>query len=89
MFQTKTKKEDILHRLKIARGHLEKVIKMVEDDTYCIDILIQTKAVRSALEKSDEVLLENHLSNCVVDHIQHGRTKQAVDEVMKVFRKSS
>jgi len=89
MFQTKTTKENILHRLKIVRGHLDKVIKMVEDDTYCIDTLIQTKAIQSALGKVDEVILENHLSNCVVDHIQHGRTKQAVDEVMNVFRKSS
>jgi DNA-binding FrmR family transcriptional regulator len=88
MFQTKTKKDNALHRLKIARGHLEKVIKMVEEDVYCIDILIQTKAVRSALEKVDEVLLEEHLSCCVVDHIKQGRSKQAVDEIMKVFSKS-
>lgn len=88
MFQTKTKKENALHRLKIVRGHLEKVIKMVEENVYCIDVLIQTKAVRSALEKVDEVLLEEHLSCCVVDHIKEGRSKQAVDEIMKVFSKS-
>ena len=88
MFQTKTKKENALHRLKIVRGHLEKVIKMVEENVYCIDILIQTKAVRSALEKVDEVLLEEHLSCCVVDHIKEGRSKQAVDEIMKVFTKA-
>jgi len=88
MFQTKTKKDNALHRLKIARGHLEKVIRMVEEDVYCIDVLIQTKAVRSALEKVDEVLLEEHLSCCVVEHIKQGRSKQAVDEIMKVFSKS-
>lgn len=88
MFYTKSKKDNALHRLKIARGHLEKVIGMVESDTYCIDVLTQTKAVRSALEKVDEVLLENHLSHCVVDHIKEGRSQQAVDEIMKVFSKS-
>ncbi len=88
MFHTPTKKENVTHRLKIARGHLEKVIEMVEQDVYCIDILTQTKAVRSALEKVDEILLEDHLSHCVVEHIHQGRTKQAVDEIMKVFSKS-
>lgn len=85
MFMTKTKKEDALHRLKIAHGHLEKIIEMVENDAYCIDVLTQTKAVQQALKKTDEVLLENHLSCCVVDHIKGGRAKQATDEIMKVF----
>lgn len=87
MFHTKTKKDNALHRLKITRGHLDKVIKMVQEDVYCIDILTQTKALRSALEKVDEVLLENHLSCCVVDHVKQGRSQQAVDEIMKVFSK--
>jgi len=88
MFQTKTNKENILHRLKIARGHLQKVIEMVESDAYCIDVLTQSKAVQSALHKTDEVILEDHLSTCVVEHIQNGHTKQAVDEIMKVFRET-
>lgn len=88
MFHTKTKKDNVLHRLKIVRGHLEKVIAMVSEDAYCIDVLTQNKAIRSALEKVDEVLLEEHLSHCVVDHIKEGRSQQAVDEIMKVFSKS-
>ncbi len=88
MFQTKTKKANILHRLKIAKGHLEKVIQMVEGDTYCIDILTQTKAIQSALQKTDEVILENYLQTCVVEHIAKGRSEQAVTEIMKVFSKS-
>lgn len=87
MFRTQTKKENILHRLKIARGHLDKVLAMVEDDVYCIDVLTQSKAVQSSLAKIDELMLEDHLSCCVVEHIQHGRSKQAVDEIMKVFKK--
>ncbi|MBW7944377.1 metal-sensitive transcriptional regulator [Patescibacteria group bacterium] len=89
MFHTKTKKDNVLHRLKIIRGHLDKIVQMVEDDAYCIDVLTQTKAVQSSLNKVDEVLLENHLSHCVVEHIQEGQTQLAVDEVMKVFRKKS
>ena len=81
-----TTNKRVLHRLKIARGHLDKVIQMVENGDYCIDILTQSKAVRSALAKSDELLLGHHLSHCVVDHVKHGRTDQAVAEVLNVFR---
>jgi DNA-binding FrmR family transcriptional regulator len=87
MFHTKNNKANVLHRLKIAKGHLQKVIQMVEADTYCIDVLNQTKAIQSALDKANEVLLENHLSHCVVDHIKEGREKQAIQEVLKVFQK--
>lgn len=86
MFHTKSKKDNALHRLKIIRGHLEKVISMVEDDTYCIDVLTQTKALRSSLSKVEDVLLENHLSHCVVDHIHQGRADKAVKEIMNVFQ---
>lgn len=88
MFHTPSSKTNALHRLKIAKGHLQKVIQMVEDDAYCIDVLVQTKAVRRSIEQVDTVLLKEHLLHCVVDHIQNGRSKQAVDEIMKVFAKS-
>jgi len=89
MFRTTSTKENVLHRLKIIQGHLQKISEMIENDAYCIDVLTQTKAVEKSLIKIDEVLLEQHLSHCVVDHIQHGQTKKAVDEVMKIFKKTS
>lgn len=85
MFQTTTNKDATLHRLKIARGHLDKVIRMVEADEYCIDVLNQSKAVQQALAKADIALLENHLNTCVVDHIKEGKSKMAIDEVIKIF----
>lgn len=86
MFTTKTKKENVLHRLKIARGHLEKVIQMVETGAYCIDVITQSKAVQQALNNADEILLEQHLSHCVVDHIKEGKAEQAISEVMRVVK---
>lgn len=80
-------KGKILHRLKIARGHLEKVIKMVEGDEYCINVVHQSLAVQSALKKVDEVILENHLKTCVADSIKRGDTTKAVGEMMDVLRK--
>ena len=61
-YRPKDTQERILHRLKISRGHLNKIIKMVEEDQYCIDVIHQSKAVQSALSQADDLILENHLT---------------------------
>lgn len=86
-YRPKNTQERILHRLKIARGHIGKVIKMVEQDSYCIDILHQSQAVQKALKETDSVLLENHLKTCVADAISKGKKDETIAEVMQVFRK--
>ncbi len=80
-------KQDLVHRLKISKGHLEKVIRMIEEDEYCIDIVHQSLAVQSALKKVDEVILENHLKTCVADSIKKGETSRAVNEMMDILKK--
>lgn len=80
-------KNKILHRLQIARGHLDKVISMVENDAYCIDVVHQSIAVQAALKKADEVVLENHLRTCVSDSIKSGDSDEAIKEVMEVLQK--
>ncbi len=80
-------KSNILHRLKIAKGHLEKVIKMIEGDEYCIDIVHQLLAIQSALKNTDEIILENHLKSCVADSIKKGESDEAIKEVMEVLKK--
>lgn len=85
-YRPKDTQERILHRLKIAKGHLEKIIKMVEKDTYCIDVIHQSQAVQRALEEADSVTLENHLRTCVVDHIKRGDVEVSTREIMKVFK---
>lgn len=85
-YRPKDTQERILHRLKIVRGHLNKVISMVENDEYCIDVLVQTQAVRKAIEEVDSLMLENHLNTCVLDHIKNGDGKKSVEEIIKVFR---
>ena len=87
-YRPKNTQERILHRLKIARGHLEKVIRMVEDDTYCIDVIHQSQAIQKALKEIDNLSLENHLKGCVADAIKDGKRDEAVAEVMNVFKKT-
>lgn len=81
-------KKNLLHRLKIAHGHLEKVIKMVENDEYCLNIIQQTQAVESSLEKVSEIILENHLKTCVRESIVSGKgIDEKVAEVIEVFKR--
>jgi len=77
----------ILHRLKIANGQLERVIKMVEEGHYCINVIHQSLAIQSALRETDQVILKNHLQTCVADAIKQGNEKEVIDEVMKVMEK--
>lgn len=79
-------KEQLLHRLKISRGHLDRVIQMVEEDSYCIDVIHQSQAIQSALENFDRVTLENHLNTCVVEDIKKGNSQKAINEIMEVLK---
>lgn len=87
MHTTTTSKKRILHRLKIARGHLDKVINMVDDDTYCIEVLTQSQAVQSALSAVDSLMLSEHLENCVGEQLKTGNSKKAFAEIITVFKK--
>lgn len=87
-YRPKDQQERILHRLKIVRGHLEKVITMVKDDTYCIDILTQLQAIESGIKETGNVLLEKHLKTCTASAIAKGKGDEAIAEIMQVFRRN-
>lgn len=81
-------KKNLLHRAKIARGHFSKVIEMIEDDDYCLDITQQTYAIQNALKKIDELILENHLKTCIRDAIVTDKDVDGkVKEVIEVFQR--
>ncbi len=77
----------ILHRLKIARGHLHTVIRMVEDGDYCIDVVHQSLAIQAALREVDHEILKNHMQTCVADSIRKGNSDEVIEEVMKIMEK--
>ena len=60
--------------------------EMVEKDKYCIDIITQSSAVKQGLSNVEDMLMEGHLSHCVVKQIQDGSTKKAVGEILKVYK---
>lgn len=63
---------------------------MVDKDAYCIDVIHQSQAIQSALKKVDEVVLQNHLQCCVMDHVENGQADKdkLAKEIMDVFQKS-
>lgn len=69
-------------KLRTARGHLDSVIRMVEEDRYCIDVLHQLSAVQGALDRVRRDILEAHLRGCVPEAVAEGRTEDIVDELM-------
>jgi len=58
---------------------------MVDKETYCIDVITQTSAVRQALSGIEDVLLKNHLSTCVIEQIRNGKESQSIKEILKVY----
>ena len=83
--------KDTLRRLKIIKGHLERVIKMVEEDKYCIDILQQSLAVQNALKKVESLILDQHLQECVAEAMKKGKKKKekSIKELLKVYHLSN
>ncbi len=79
-------KDRIVHRIKIAKGHMEKVLTMVEEGSYCVDVIDQSKAVQNALKEVDFLLLENHLQTCVTN-LAKKRDTESITEIMKVFKR--
>ena len=78
----------LVARLKRAEGQLSGVRRMVEDDGYCVDVLLQLQAVRGALAKVGQLVLCNHVETCVTTALQgtdDAQKNQQIDELMDVF----
>lgn len=86
-----SKKKEILRRLAIINGHLNRVYKMAEEDKYCIDVLNQSLAVQRALRQVDSLVLDNHLHSCVRDALkgQSKKSEKAVKELLELYERSA
>ena len=79
-------RQALLNRLKTARGHLDAIVRMIEDDAYCPDVMKQLSAVQGSLERASRLVLRNHLETCVAAAMQAGRVDEIVDELMEALR---
>ena len=67
---TTTGRRQIVNRLKSVEGHLRGVVKMLEEDAYCMDVLKQLQAVQAAIGRVNSLLLQDHLESCVTTAIR-------------------
>ena len=80
-------RKDAIVRLKSARGHLEGVLRMLEDENvYCVDVLKQVKAVQGALSKTNDKVLQAHIRDHVTTASKRGDTQQIVVELMEALK---
>jgi len=76
----------LARRLKIIEGQVRGLQEMLSNNTYCIDIITQTSAVKQALSGIEDALMESHLSTCLVPQVKQGKEKSALREILKVYR---
>ena len=80
-------KPDLLKRLNRVEGQVRGIARMIEDDRYCIDVLTQISAVRSALDAFALKLLRAHTHGCVQSAIRNGNGDASIDELLAVVEK--
>ena len=81
-----------VHRLKSIAGHVNGIVRMLEEDRYCIDVIKQIQATQTALSRVSETILDEHLRTCVTTAIQdddQGERERVLNEVIEVFRHTS
>lgn len=79
-------KKNSLRRLSLIRGQLNGLIKMIDAERYCVDIITQSSAIKEALSGVEDLILENHLSTHVLEQMKSGKEKRAVDEILKIYK---
>ncbi len=85
-------RDEVLKRTRNALGHLEGVVKMIERDDYCVDVIRQIQAVQSSLNRVSTMVLEGHLQSCVTTAIRGkspAERERVLKEITEVFAMSS
>lgn len=79
-------KNRLIRRLKIIEGQIRGLQRMIEENTYCIEIIAQTSAVKQGLSQIEDLLMENHLSGCILKQVTAGQTAQTTKEILRVYK---
>lgn len=81
-------KNSVIRRLKIIEGQVRGLQEMVRNEKYCVEIIYQSLAVKQALSRVEDLILENHLSSHLIEQIKSGKQKQAAKEILRVYKLS-
>ena len=79
--------QKVIHRLARIEGHVRSVREMVASGRDCSEVLTQIAAVRSALDKAGQVILEDHLKHCIADAIEVGQGEEALNDLMTALKR--
>jgi DNA-binding FrmR family transcriptional regulator len=78
-------KEAVLKRFRRIRGQTEAILRMAEEDAYCIDLLTQIAAARAALLAAGKIILKDHMRYCVTESFKKGRSDKAIEEIETIL----
>lgn len=85
-YRTNDVKKKIGNRLNRIEGQIKGIKKMIEDDRYCDDVLIQLSAVDRSIKSLARTILENHMYTCIASSLEQGNL-EVIDEVIQLFRR--
>lgn len=85
----KADKAKVTRLIKTARGQLDGLLKMVEEDRYCVDISNQLMATQAILRNVNRQILHAHLGSCVEEALEKGDGRRKVEEIMEIMDKLS
>jgi Uncharacterized protein conserved in bacteria len=78
---------EVLNSLKTARGQIDGILKMIDDERYCIDISKQIFAVQSLLKKANLKILKDHMNSCVLSAVNDGTGEEKIQEIIYILEK--
>ncbi|MFD2655254.1 metal-sensing transcriptional repressor [Gracilibacillus thailandensis] len=82
-------KQKVINRLKRIEGQVRGIQKMVEDDRYCVEVLVQISAIQSALKNVGFSVTERHIKHCVSEAIKQGEGQETIEELLNVMKQFS
>ena len=83
----KAKKGDITHKLKIARGQIDGILQMIDENRYCVDISNQLQATQALLRSANQEILQEHIRNCVREALQTDVENPKLEEALELLVK--
>ena len=85
-YRAENEKRLLNNRLSRIEGQVKGVRKMISEDVYCNDVLIQLSAIENSVKSLSNQILENHLYNCIARDMENGRV-DAIDEIISLFKR--
>ena len=78
--------QKVSNLLKTARGQIDGILKMIDDDRYCVDVMTQIMATQAILKKVNSIILEGHLEHCVNDAFTNGNKEEQQEKISGVIK---